>query len=180
MTFATPPLLQNPPHFRHRFGRIRAVVQNTPGVNPVKILIGKIKLLCVTDSQLRRQPERRQTPLRVLNGTLSQINTVKISSGLGVALMVCTQAHANFQNPHSLGTIKAREFQNVRFQFVTLPGLSFVSFPIQSRKIKTLPAGSLVPKVAYLLFIFVHWLFSHCLVCRNRVDIRPAPDFNTQ
>ncbi len=72
------------------------MVQNTPGVNPVKILIGESKLLCVTDSQLRRQPERRQTPLRMLNGTLSQINTVKIRPGLGVALMVCTQAHANF------------------------------------------------------------------------------------
>jgi len=45
------------------------MVQNTPGVHSVKILIGEIKLLCVTDSQLRQQPKRRQPPLRVLNGT---------------------------------------------------------------------------------------------------------------
>jgi hypothetical protein len=82
-----PPEFQNPPNFRHRLVRIWTMVQNSLGVNTFKKLTGEIKLLCINNSKLRRKPERRQTPLRVLNGTPSQINTLNISSGLGLALM---------------------------------------------------------------------------------------------
>ena len=49
--------------------------------------------------------------------------------------MVCTKANANFENLRSLGTIKPREIQNVRFQFITLSGLCLESLPIQTKKI---------------------------------------------
>ncbi len=90
------------------------------------------------------------------------------------------QTHAYFKNTFSLDTIKPREFQNVRFQFVTLPSLHLVILPTQYRKIKILPARSFVTKVFYLLFIFVQLRSSYWLVRRNMVDICPAPDFNTQ
>ena len=94
------------------------MVYDPPRVDDIKGVRSIIKILCITDLQVRAQAQRRESLSSSFYGTRRQIKPAEDSSGSRKLLVIGSETDADLQHPLLARSVKRGETWNVGLKLV--------------------------------------------------------------
>ena len=118
---------------------VGCVMQDAPGVDEVKGLIGKRQLLGMGNAQIGLEPECIEATPHVIDRTFGQIDADQVTAGFGEQLMVGAQANTDLQHLLASSLVRVRKSRNERLELISQTTLSQVARFIAPRKYSSSP-----------------------------------------